>query len=298
MRRSSCGADEGSRNWPRAQPAARPARRSRPAPSAPAGALTPILLRKHLLGFKLLDCPSAMGKTNYSTTAARFRLAGGKSIPKAEGLILEETPPAGEALPARTAPQPSAPHSGTPTSWPVFSVRDRAQQPLSLCGMPTTTINNNTTTDNYNSNNNNSNRSGNNSNSNTKKNKGFRGTGDEEGQEDRGAGAVPHIAEYRRPARGELSAYQFAALPACGEAREGRCNPICTRVAIRVPEEIAAAGASSGGRRARRCRRCGGGRGSPRIPPWARERRRRGAGEVSVQRRRDRPRVWGSGAQT
>lgn len=176
-------------------------------------------------------------------------------------------------------------------------MRDRAQQPLPLCGMPTSTVNNNIA-DNYNSNNNNSNRSGKNSNSNTKRKKSFLGTGDEKGQEDREAGAVPHVAEYRRPAGGELSAYQFVALPACGEAREGRCNPFSTRVAIRVPEDIAAAGASSGGRRARGCRRSGGWRGSPRIPPWARERRRRGAGEVSVQRRRDRQRVSGSGAQT
>lgn len=242
-----------------------------------------------------------MGKTNWSITTAPFRLAGGKSIPKAESLILEKNPPAGEALPARTAPQPSAPHRGTPrdiVARGAFAVRDRAQQPLSLCGMPTTTINSNNTTDNYNGNNNNSNRSGKNSNSNAKRKKGFLGTGDEEGQEDRKAGAVPHIAEHRRPARAELSAYQFAALPACGEAREGRCNPFSTRVAIRVPEDIAAAGASSGGRRARGCRRRGGGRGCPRIPPWARERRRCGAGEVPVQQRRDRPRVLGSGAQT
>lgn len=242
-----------------------------------------------------------MGKTNQSITTARFRLAGGKVSQKQSALYWKK--PHWQARHCLRALRPRLPpltaeHRDI-VARGAFSVRDRAQQPLSPCGMLTTTINNNNNTDNYNSNNNNNYYRGQNSNSNNKrKNKRLRGTGDEQGQEDRGAGAVPHIAEYRRPARGELSAYQFAALPACGEAREGRCNPFCTRVAIRVPEEIAAAGASGGGRRARGCRRRGGGRGSPRIPPWARERRRRGAGEVSVRRRRDRPRVWGSGAQT
>lgn len=105
-------------------------------------------------------------------------------------------------------------------------------------------------------------------------------------------------AENRRPARGELNAYRFAALPACGGAREGRCNPFCARVAIRVPEKAAAAWATSGERGAGGWRRCIGGCGAPRIPPRARERRRRGAGEVSAQRRRARPRVLGIGTQT
>lgn len=145
--------------------------------------------------------------------------------------------------------------------------------------MPTTIINN---IDNDNSNNINS--SNNNINNSNSKNKGLRGTDDQVRQEDRGAGFVRRAArcagaEYRRPARGELNAYRFAAPLACGEAREDRCNPFCTLVAIRVLEKIAAAWTVRGGKGAGSWRRRGGGRGAPRIPPRAREWRRRGLGK-------------------
>lgn len=95
----------------------------------------------------------------------------------------------------------------------------------------------------------------------------------------RGAGRCAG-AENRRPARGEPSAYRFAALPACGGAREGRCNPFCARVAILVPEEIAAAGATSGGRGAGGWRRRA--QGSAHPPAGAGEEVVRGRGNVSA----------------
>lgn len=180
-------AGESSRGWPRAQPPARPARQSRPAPSAPAGALTPILLRKHLLGFKVTRPPFRHGENK--TRASPQHASGwqGKKYAKSRGNTLEETPRAGETLPARTAPQPSAPHGGAPRHrGPRRSFRETARnscfhsaacpQPLLIIITPPKITIAVTTTAII---------AVKNSNSNTKgKKKGFRGTGDEEGQED------------------------------------------------------------------------------------------------------------------
>lgn len=198
-------------------------------------------------------------------------------------------------------PQLSAPRrGGSRIAAAAPFERQPAQQPLAHRVMPTTIINNNNI-DNYNSNNINS--SNNNISNSNSKNKGLKGADDQVWQEGRGAGLVRGAGlcvgeEYRRPARGELSAYRFAALLACGEAREGRCNPFCTLVAVRVLEKIAAAWTARGGRGAGSWRRRGGGRGVPRIPPRARQWRRLRLGEVSERQRRDQPRVSGCGRQT
>lgn len=98
---------EGSRGCPRAQPPVGPARRSRPAPSAPAGALTPIPLRKHLLSFKVTRPPFLRGETIYSITTAPFRLAGEKISQKQRALYRKK--PQRQARRCLRAPRPSLP---------------------------------------------------------------------------------------------------------------------------------------------------------------------------------------------
>lgn len=243
-----------------------------------------------------------MGKTNHGITAPRFRPAGGK-VPQKRPFI-GRNPAAGETLPARTAPQPYAPRRGgsrlaapSRPAAPFRARRRKSRMHPAACPkllLITTIITTAVTA--------------------TviiaiiviavtARIRGSEGQVTKRGR--RTGEPAPCCragrcagAENRRPARGEPSAYRFAALPACGGARKDRCNPFCARVAIRVPEEIASAGATSSGRGAGGWRRRGGRRGAPRIPPRPRERRRRGAGEVSARRRRYRPRVSGSGTQT
>lgn len=98
------GAGGGSPGWPRAQLPARPAWWDR---SAPAGALIPILLRKHLLSFKVMREPFRRGEKKPQRHHSALQTARVKTTQK-KGLLLEEIP----QLPARTALQPSAPRRG------------------------------------------------------------------------------------------------------------------------------------------------------------------------------------------
>lgn len=277
----------GLRGWPRARPPARPARRGRPAPSAPEGALTPILLRKHLLSFKVTRPPFRHGDNKPQPHHSALQAGRGKSTPQKRPFP-ERNTAAGEALPARTL-RPSLPplcaegrgsprHRGPQR---LFSARLRnslthpAAYPQRLLILITPIITIATTA------------------IGTiiiiaiviSRIRGSKGQVTKRGGRTgepapcRCAGRCAD-AENRRPARGEPSAYRFAALPACGGAREGRCNPFCARVAIRVPEEIAAAGATSGGEGAGGWRQRA--RGSAHPSASAGEEAARGRGSVSA----------------
>lgn len=86
------GAGEGSRGWLRALPPAPPTQRSRPAPSAPAGALTPLLLRKHLLSFKVAPPPFRHGENKPEHHHSTLHAGRGKRYPKTRGPSIGRNP--------------------------------------------------------------------------------------------------------------------------------------------------------------------------------------------------------------
>lgn len=113
-------AGEGSRGWPRAQPPARPARRSRPAPSAPAGGLTPILLRKHLLGFKVTRPPFRHGENKARASPQHASGWLGKKVPQKQREYTGRNPTGRrDTACAHCAPAFRPSRRSTETSWPA-----------------------------------------------------------------------------------------------------------------------------------------------------------------------------------
>lgn len=115
------GAGGNCRGWPRAQPPARPARRSRPAPSAPAGALTPILLRKHLLSFKVTPPPFRRGENKPAHHHSTLQAGRGKKYPKSRGPYVGKKKTTGRrgAACVHCAPAFLPSPGNTETSWPA-----------------------------------------------------------------------------------------------------------------------------------------------------------------------------------